>query len=150
MPNAPSTRRPIIERTSTAILFLFVIFGIGLGVGALLGKFRPPKPSQLGQGVTTRSTTASTDRSVFAVGDRIQIVMSDLSSPDSKMTKTYTVDAKGVIPIPLLGSLLARGHTAAQLEDAIAQAYRDKNLVANMQVTVSRATPQSAPPAQKP
>jgi protein involved in polysaccharide export with SLBB domain len=138
MATPPKPRRPIIERTSTALLFLLVIFGIGVGIGALLGKFRPP--IQLPPTHIDLTVTPSTDPTLFNVGDHIEIVFTDLAGPGVKTTRTYTVDEKGLIPIPLIGSLEIRGHTARQAELAIAQRYKDSNIASNMPVQVRRVS----------
>lgn len=135
MANSPAKGRSIIERPSTAILFLLVIFLIGMGVGAILGKLRPPPPPQPTNNILIHP---STDPTVFKDGDRIQIYYSDLSNPGSEVTKVYTVDDKGTIPIPRLGALMARGHTAAQLEEAISKKYREQGLYTQMRIEITR------------
>jgi protein involved in polysaccharide export with SLBB domain len=143
MSNSAKPRRPIIERTSTALLFLLVIFGIGVGIGALLGKLRPPIPLAPTQLVV--KPPPSTDPALFVVGDTIEIMFSDIAGPGVKTTKNFTVDDKGTIFIPLLGPLEVRGHTAGQTEQAISQAYQDRNIVNNMIVKVRRVQPTTKP-----
>ncbi len=143
MSNPAKPRRPIIERTSTALIFLVVIFGVGVGIGALLGKFRPPV--QLPPAKLVIKPPPSTDPSLFAVGDTIEITFSDIAGPGVKTTKEFKVDEKGEIFIPLLGALGVRGHTAGQTEEAISQAYQDRNIVNNMIVKVRRIGPSTKP-----
>jgi protein involved in polysaccharide export with SLBB domain len=118
------------------MLFLVVIFGLGVGIGALLGKLRPPIP--LPEEKVVVKPPPSTDPTLFATGDTIKISFSDLGGPGVNTSKTFTVDEKGMIFIPLLGPLDVRGHTAGQTEEAIAQAYKERNIVKNMIVKVER------------
>jgi len=138
MPKPPTRGRSIIERPSTAILFLLVIFAIGLVVGAIMGKLHPPKP---GPSTANVLIHPSTDPTVFKIGDRIEIYFSDLSAPGSEMTKVYTIDQNGTIPIPRLGDLKAEGHTAAQLEEEISRTYRERGILPMMRVEIKRAGP---------
>ena len=143
MSNPAKPRRPIIERTSTALIFLVVIFGVGVGIGALLGKFRPPV--QLPPAKIVIKPPPSTDPAIFAVGDTLEISLSDLAGPGTNTTNKYKVDEKGEIFIPLLGQLGVRGHTAGQTEEAIAQAYQEKGIVKDMIVKVRRLGPATKP-----
>lgn len=143
MSNPAKLRRPIIERTSTALIFLVVIFGVGVGIGALVGKFRPPVP--LPPTKVVIKPPPSTDPAVFAVGDTMEVTFSDIAGPGSNTNKKFTVDEKGEIFIPLLGPLGVRGHTAGQTEEAISQAYQDRNIVNNMIVKVRHVGPSTKP-----
>jgi protein involved in polysaccharide export with SLBB domain len=149
MPKSPLNRRPFTERISTALLFLVLVFAVGMGVGALIGKFHPPTPvAATTAPVGAHKPGATTDPTKFASGDRIEITFTGIAGPGITTTKTYTVDEKGLIPIPLLGNLEVRGYTASQTEQAIAQGYRDQNLVSNMPVKVTRLTGASTAPAK--
>jgi polysaccharide biosynthesis/export protein len=49
-------------------------------------------------------------------GDKLRIVVFGQDT----LSNTYTVDAAGMVTMPLIGAVPARGHTTAQLADAIA------------------------------
>lgn len=143
MSQAPRNRPPFIERTSTALIFLVVVFGVGVGIGALLAKFRPPV--QLPPASVVIKPPPSTDPALFAVGDTVEIAFSDIAGPGTNTVKKFTVDEKGEIFIPLIGPLGVRGHTAGQTEEAIAYAYQDKGIVKDMIVKVRRVAPDTQP-----
>lgn len=147
MSQAPKYRRPFIERTSTALLFLLVIFAVGVGIGAILAKVRPP--IQLPPAKIEVVATPSTDPALLKTGDELEIFMSEIAGPGSKTTKRYKVDDKGEIFIPLLGPLGVSGHTARQTEEAIAQGYKDRHVSSNVQVEVRRVLGASSAPALK-
>jgi len=58
---------------------------------------------------------------ILDAGDRLRITVFD--QPD--LTNTYSVDQAGYIAFPLIGSVPARGHTAKQMEQKIAQMLRN-------------------------
>ena len=55
---------------------------------------------------------------ILDAGDEVRVTVFD----QSNLTNTYAVDQAGYISMPLIGSVAARGHTAKQLEKAIAAA----------------------------
>ena len=69
--------------------------------------------------------------------DVLQIELSDLVVPGQSTYKTQRVSQSGFISLPYVGQVKTAGLTEAQLEEAIAQAYRDKNIVQQMQVSVT-------------
>ena len=54
-------------------------------------------------------------------GDRVRVTVFEQES----LTNTYAVDQSGYIAFPLVGSVPARGHTAKQVEAALAAKLRD-------------------------
>lgn len=56
----------------------------------------------------------------LGAGDRIRVTVFEQEG----LTNTYSVDQAGYISFPLVGAVPARGHTAQQLEAAIAQKLR--------------------------
>lgn len=134
---AKSTKpgRAIFDRPSSALLFLFCIFLAGMGVGAILGKLRPPVPIEAGE--IKVEVFPTTDPSTFAVGDRAEIVFTGLEGKGVKSTRVYTVDEKGNIFVPFLGPLEVKGHTPLQTEQAIAHAYQVQKVSSNMPVKVT-------------
>ena len=72
--------------------------------------------------------------------DTITIKINDLVGPGVQTTKTTRVDDSGNVSVPMLsGPIKAAGLTAPQLERAIAQAYRDANIIRVAQVSVTLA-----------
>jgi polysaccharide export outer membrane protein len=55
---------------------------------------------------------------ILDAGDEVRVTVFD----QANLTNTYAVDQAGYISMPLIGSVAARGHTAKQLEKAIAAA----------------------------
>jgi polysaccharide biosynthesis/export protein len=58
---------------------------------------------------------------VMDAGDRLRITVFD----QANLTNTYSVDQAGYVAFPLIGSVPARGHTAKQIEQKIAQMLRN-------------------------
>jgi polysaccharide biosynthesis/export protein len=58
---------------------------------------------------------------VMDAGDRLRITVFD----QANLTNTYSVDQAGYLSFPLIGSVPARGHTAKQIEQKIAQMLRN-------------------------
>jgi len=58
---------------------------------------------------------------ILDAGDRLRITVFD----QADLTNTYSVDQAGYIAFPLIGSVPARGHTAKQIEQKIAQMLRN-------------------------
>jgi polysaccharide biosynthesis/export protein len=79
----------------------------------------------------TRPAALPIAQLILDSGDQLRITV--LDQPD--LGGTYTVDEAGMISMPLVGSVGARGRTAEQLEAAIAAAYRNGYL-RNPDVTV--------------
>jgi protein involved in polysaccharide export with SLBB domain len=127
---------PLLDRPRHAVFALLIIFGGGLLVGAILARYRPPP--QLTQPPSSVPVYSTTNPLALKSGDEIELTRADPSDPDSERVRTMKIESDGVIRLPVLGGIMARGLTAAQLEQAIAQAYRDANLVSNARVKVVR------------
>jgi protein involved in polysaccharide export with SLBB domain len=144
MANSQPPRRPFIERTSTAILFIITVFVVGLLVGAIIAKLRPPKMVNLPP--TTLAVTKPTgDQTPFSSGERIRIVTTDPKDPNNSNTKILTIEQDGTIKIPILGTLDVRGRTPFEIEQAIAQGYRLQHMLNNALVHITRENPTTAP-----
>jgi protein involved in polysaccharide export with SLBB domain len=74
---------------------------------------------------------------VIGPNDLLLISITGLQAPDAETFKQPRVTETGNINLPLIGAVKAEGLTESQLETAIADAYRDKNLIANALVTVT-------------
>jgi polysaccharide export outer membrane protein len=77
-------------------------------------------------------------RTDYTIGknDLISVGITDLVGMGIETVKTMRVSESGMISLPLIGQLQAEGYTEAQLEQAIAQAYRDRNIIKDAQVSV--------------
>jgi protein involved in polysaccharide export with SLBB domain len=72
--------------------------------------------------------------------DDLQVTISDLQGPGTESVKVVKVAESGRISLPYLYQIQAAGLTEAQLEQSIAAAYKDANLIANAQVSVQVQT----------
>lgn len=74
----------------------------------------------------------------LGAGDRIRVTVFE----QQDLTNTYAVDQSGYIAFPLVGSVPARGHTAKQVEAALASKLRDGYLRSpDVSVEVDRYRP---------
>lgn len=73
--------------------------------------YRPPPPA---------FNTLLTEPYRFDSGDRLRVTVFDQPS----LTASYLVDQAGYISMPLIGGVPARGHTADELEKAVADKLR--------------------------
>jgi protein involved in polysaccharide export with SLBB domain len=139
MANSVPPRRPFLERTSTAILFVIAVFVGGLLVGAIIAKLRPPK--QVNLPPTTLAVPPTTHQTPRAAGDRIKVVMTDPRNPANSNTKFFDIGDDGILKIRILGTLDVRGRTPFEIEQAIAQGYRQQRMINDLQVQVTREPP---------
>jgi protein involved in polysaccharide export with SLBB domain len=150
----PRRRRSFLDRKRDAVMVMVVVFGGGLLVGAVVAKLRPP-PGLGQQPPSSMPAYSTTNPLALRPGDQIELTLADPSRPDSERVKNLALDAEGGMPLPLIGTVRASGLTPEQLEQAIAQTYRDRNLISNVIVKVVRKTavPAAAPttgPASRP
>lgn len=74
---------------------------------------------------------------VINPNDLLQISITDLVAPGVETYKTQRVTQSGNVSLPYIGQLKAAGLTEAQFEEAVSQAYRDKNIIQNANVSVT-------------
>jgi protein involved in polysaccharide export with SLBB domain len=74
---------------------------------------------------------------VIGSNDLLSISLTEVSGPGVESVKTTRVSQSGPISLPLLGTIKAAGMTEAELERAIVDAYRNRNLIQNAQVSVT-------------
>ena len=144
MANSQPPRRPFIERTSTAILFIIAVFVGGLLVGAIIAKLRPPKQVNLPP-TTLAAPKPTGDQTPFASGEHIRIVTTDPNDATNSNTRILTIEQDGTIKIPILGTLDVRGRTPFEIEQAIAQGYREQHMLNNALIHITREHPTTAP-----
>jgi protein involved in polysaccharide export with SLBB domain len=141
MANSVPPRRPFIERPSTAILFIVAVFVGGLLVGAIIAKLRPPRQVNLPPTTLAVPTPPTTRQAPLAAGDRIKVVMTDPHNPAQSNTKFFDIGDDGILKIRILGTLDVRGRTPFEIEQAIAQGYRQQHMINDLKVEVTREPP---------
>ncbi len=89
------------------------------------------------QDVKQSDLVASTTDYVIGRNDLLQISITEIAGPGVETVKTSRVSESGNVSLPLIGSVKATGLTEADLEKAIADKYREKNIIQNAQVSVT-------------
>ena len=74
---------------------------------------------------------------VIGANDLLSISITEVAGPGVESVKTTRVSESGRVSLPLVGSTQASGMTEAELEKAIAQKYRDANIIQNASVSVT-------------
>jgi protein involved in polysaccharide export with SLBB domain len=74
---------------------------------------------------------------VIGANDLLSISITEVAGPGVESVKTTRVSESGRVSLPLVGSVQSSGMTEAELEKAIAQKYRDANIIQNAQVSVT-------------
>jgi protein involved in polysaccharide export with SLBB domain len=74
---------------------------------------------------------------VIGPNDLINISTTEVAGPSIESQKTSRVSESGNVSLPLIGQVKAAGKTEAELEKAIADEYRARNLIQNAQVSVT-------------
>ena len=128
----------------TSILIAAAVFWISISVGIWAGRRHvlsnpPVKPSAA---PATSPTTAAAAGDQLQPGDRIELRLTDKAGVAS--AQPMTVDPDGMITLPVFGRIKAQYLTPAQLEQAIAQTYKERNLIPDGQMHVVRV-PTTAP-----
>jgi polysaccharide export outer membrane protein len=80
---------------------------------------------------------------VIGPNDLLQVSIEGLVQAGFEQTKVTRVTQSGYISLPILGQIKAAGLTEAQLEQAVIQGYRDRNILPNAQVSVITAEARS-------
>jgi protein involved in polysaccharide export with SLBB domain len=88
---------------------------------------------------TVRAEDLVAQPSDYTIGpnDLLSVVIPNLVAPGAESVRNARVSESGFITLPLLGQVRANGLTEAQLENAIRQAYQDKQLIKDADVTVT-------------
>jgi polysaccharide biosynthesis/export protein len=74
---------------------------------------------------------------VIGRNDLISVSISEVAGNGVETVKTTRVSESGNISLPLVGTVKAAGLTEAELEKAVANAYRANNIIANAQVSAT-------------
>lgn len=117
----------------------FVVAVVLVGAAAVarqdaVGSVRDKTPLQQesGQGVRLHA------------GDNLRIIFVDIEGPNTETVREVRVDAGGYVQLPPDGMpVRAAGRTVRELAVAIQQAYRDANLMQNLEVRVEIVRPET-------
>lgn len=128
----------------TSILIAAAVFWVSISVGIWFGRRHvlnnPPPAHSPATSPAAPSTAPAADQ--LQPGDRIELRLTDKAGVAS--AQAITVDADGMIALPVFGRIKAQYLTPAQLEQAIAENYKNRNLIPNGQMHVVRV-PTTAP-----
>ncbi len=80
---------------------------------------------------------ANMDDYVIGRNDLIQVSITELVGPGIETLKQVRVSESGNISLPYINAIKAIGLTEAQLEQAIANEYKSRNIIANAQVSAT-------------
>jgi protein involved in polysaccharide export with SLBB domain len=130
------------------IFIAAAVFWTGISVGVYMGRRQGPATSpapSAGQvsGPTTRDP-ADAAAGALRPGDRIELRIDDAKGSRATSAQVTEVDPVGFVTVPVLGSLRAEHLTPEQLERAIAQQYKERNLVPPGPVRVARVSAKAA------
>src|SRR3954452_662721 len=94
---------------------------------------------QYGNATNVRSEDLVATAADYTIGpnDLLSIVISNLVAPGADSVRNSRVTESGMISLPLIGQMKAAGLTESQLENAIQQTYRDRQLIVNADVSVT-------------
>jgi hypothetical protein len=118
-----------------------VVVGMGAAVGV-----RPARAQTAPPAAPPAAEKAAGDRTI-GPQDFLEITITELAGGGVKSVVKAQVNEKGNVVLPLVGSVTAVGVTREELEKAIAQNYRDKNLIQNAKVSVKFIEKGQAPAA---
>lgn len=118
----PSVVDPIVSRNIARLVGLFFSAGLVAGCATAL-----PQPADYNPLLVEPYALDS--------GDALRITVFD----QPNLSETYTVDVEGMISMPLIGDMVARGLTTDELDFAITEAYRG-GFLRNPDVSVEIAT----------
>ena len=129
-----------------SILIAVAVFWVSISIGIYFGRRHvlnnppPANPPTTSPNSPPSSTNPSADQ--LQPGDRIELRLTDKAGVAS--AQPLVVDADGMVTIPVSGRLKAQYLTPAQLEQAIAKTYKDRNLIPDGQMHIVRV-PTTAP-----
>jgi beta-lactamase regulating signal transducer with metallopeptidase domain len=123
---------PLATRCSTACRAALVVGTIiaVMGMATMVG-VRPARA----QSAPPAAEKGAADQTIGS-HDVLHITMTDSAGPGAESVVMYPVNEKGNVVLPLVGSVKAVGLTREELEKAIAQLYRDKNLTPSSPVSI--------------
>jgi protein involved in polysaccharide export with SLBB domain len=120
-----------------SILIAVAVFWASISVGIWFGRRHatttPPVNSPpASPAPAAPATSASAD--LLQPGDRIELRLTDPSRSGVASAQPLTVEPDGTITLPLSGRIKAQYLTPAQLERAVQQTYKDRNLLGQIQI----------------
>jgi protein involved in polysaccharide export with SLBB domain len=131
------------------ILIAVAVFWSGISIGIVLGRrYRMAATQPAGpQAPATAAIAPATAPTVpLGPGDRVRLRLAGATEPRLAET-TLTVDSHGNVAVPVIGTIRAQYLTPAQLEQAIKENYKSRNLKppGTIEVVPAPATAPSAP-----
>ncbi|HEX8340711.1 MAG TPA: polysaccharide biosynthesis/export family protein [Tepidisphaeraceae bacterium] len=78
---------------------------------------------------------------VIAAGEKLHVTLFDLTGPGTRLVVHAQVGDDGTIAVPLAGPVDVEGMTEADAGAAIAKAYREKNVIDRMTLSIFRSSP---------
>lgn len=120
-------------------IWALLLISMSLAACASDGQIPSTMPAgEAAYGVIPAATTAPTDLKDYRIGPLDTLDVTVFQEPDLSV-KAIPVDASGLIALPLVGSVEARGKTASELSAELEKKFGEKYLK-NPQVTVTVAT----------
>jgi protein involved in polysaccharide export with SLBB domain len=135
-PGPPQRRRSLLERPGGGFIIMMVVFSGGLLAGAVAARLFPPKDK--GSAPPPVRASATNASQGLKVGDKVEIVFEDRANPGIEKVSQATVEENGGVRLPLVGGVIAQGMTPEELGRAIAQLYRERNIMPDLKVVVRR------------
>jgi protein involved in polysaccharide export with SLBB domain len=128
-----------------SILIAVAVFWTSISIGIWFGRRHvlnnPPATSPaVPAPPPTPSAAGSADQ--LQPGDRIELRLTDKAGVAS--AQSLVVDPNGMVTLPVTGRIKAQHLTPAQLAQAIAQSYKERNLIPDGRMHVVRV-PTTAP-----
>lgn len=142
-PNTITVRRVRVAQDGTVNLYLFDVKLEGLTPAEAPGVISRACISHFvecsGDAVVERIEKAADSKvqsGPLAKGDLIELSLGDVTGPGAVSDHYVRIEEDGTIPVPLLRSVKVAGLEEAAAERAIADKYRDENLITNAAVGV--------------
>jgi protein involved in polysaccharide export with SLBB domain len=141
-----------------SILIALAVFSASISVGIWFGRrqvlsgqvaYPSAAAPSSAPAAAAPPTTGSSGGGLLQPGDRIELRLTDLSGSGTPTTQPLTVNPQGMVTLPLIGTIRAQYLTPEQLELAIAQTYKDRNLLANGRIRIVRLPGTTTAPAPR-
>jgi protein involved in polysaccharide export with SLBB domain len=113
------------------ILIAVAVFWTGISIGIVLGRRHRVAATQPGGPAVpaTRAVgPATASAAPLGPGDRVRLRLAEGSAGPALAETTLTVDERGNVAIPMVGMIRAQYLTPRQLEAAIVQNFKSRNL----------------------
>lgn len=129
----------------TCVLAFAIIFSAFIIRGGLRQLSRSIESSHTSAAATTRPATETmrllAADEPLAVGDLIETSVNDLAAQGVSSTRVCRLGNNGTVRLWYINEIAALGHGSGELEDSIAKAYRDQQILPKAQVVVTARRP---------